>query len=163
MNIKKSLKNKKKPKKILTSDKKAPTQHNANRFVFANKFHTCVLIWLILDFLVVDAESMVSILTGSISFGVFIRSYCTNLYAKIHLKSASVWYCFNIVSKYVHFFPHDVQIKNHEYLPLHNYVESNDSIWTLSHDLSLKWIAVNLLFGLNFCVNLHVKFIQVIT
>lgn len=51
---------------IRTSDKKAPTQHNANRLVLANKFQTCVLIWLITDFLFDVADSIVSIFTGSI-------------------------------------------------------------------------------------------------
>lgn len=51
---------------LRTSDKKAPTQHNANRLVLANKFHTCVLIWLITDFLFDVADSIVSIFTGSI-------------------------------------------------------------------------------------------------
>lgn len=46
--------------KKLTRDKKAPTQHSANRLVLANRFHTCVLISLMTDFFVVGAVSMVS-------------------------------------------------------------------------------------------------------
>lgn len=47
---------------MLTSDKKAPTQHSANRLVLANRFHTCVLIWLMTDFCAAFADSMVSTL-----------------------------------------------------------------------------------------------------
>lgn len=62
---------------LRTSDRKAAMQHSANKFVFANRFHTCVVIWCITDFFVCDV-SIVSNLIGSMAFCVslnFVDSY----------------------------------------------------------------------------------------